>query len=171
MRPTPPPQPLPLTDAHAHEVERIQQECYGAAHIETLDSLAAKWRASPDTCWVAERAGQVVAYLVAVPIPFPRLPAWNAPAFELAAGADTLYLHDLAVSAQARGSGAGGALVRAALAQALRAGYAQACLVAVQDSAAYWEGFGFRATPAPGPEVTAKLATFGAQARLMQARL
>lgn len=161
----------PLTDAHAPEVARIQQECYGTAHVETLASLAAKWRAAPGTCRVALRAGAAVAYLIAVPVRFPALPAWNAPGFDLAPDADMLYLHDLAVSAAARGSGAGGTLVRAVLDAGLRAGHAQACLVAVQDSAAYWQGFGFRSVPAQDPALARKLATFGPQARLMQAPL
>ena len=160
----------PLSDTHAPDVERIQQECYGAEHLETPQSLSAKWRASPATCFAAEDDRQVVAYLIAVPVRYPELPAWNAPAIEIPRGAETLYLHDLAVSRQARGSGAGRALVRAALDHAMRAGYGQACLVAVQDSAAVWQAYGFQATSPPTPEASNKLATFGPGARLMTAR-
>lgn len=157
----------PLTDAHAADVARIQRECYGVAHVETSGSLAAKWRAAPHTCRIALRRGTAVAYLIAVPVRYPVLPAWNAPAFDLAPDADMLYLHDLAVSAAARGSGAGAALVRAVLEAGQRDGCAQACLVAVQDSGAYWRGLGFREAPADDPALARKLATFGAHARLM----
>ena len=160
----------PLSDVHAADVARIQQECYGVAHIETAQSLAAKWRASPGTCFIAEAGRGVVAYLVAVPVRYPALPAWNAPSIEVPADADALYLHDLAVSRQARGWGAGRTLVEAALQRARADGYPQACLVAVQDSTAFWQGFGFEVVLPPTSQVEAKLATFGASARLMTVR-
>jgi predicted N-acetyltransferase YhbS len=71
----------PLEDTHAPHVLRIQRECYREIVPESLPSLRAKWRASPDTCFVAEAAAGVVGYLICVPVLIPDLSALDAPAF------------------------------------------------------------------------------------------
>lgn len=158
--------PLQLSDLHA--VLRIQDACYTEIVPESLASLRAKAAASPGSCFVAEAEAGIVGYLISVPIAFPELPALGAATFALAPGADTLYLHDLAVGAAGRGTGAGQALVAACMDAARRQGFDRMCLVAIQDSVPYWRRHGFEVeTPAAG--VAAKLASYGPGAKLMVA--
>ena len=129
-------------------------------------SLRAKWQASPETCLAACSGAQLTGYLIAVPIAWPQIPPLGAETFGVPAGADTLYLHDLALSPAARGTGAGAALVDAVLAAGRSQGHLNAGLVAIQGSAPYWQRFGFRAVEPP-PGVRPKLASYG-DAVLMQ---
>jgi predicted N-acetyltransferase YhbS len=160
-----------MEPAHLREVLRIQDECYVEIEPESRESLQAKLLASPGTCLVAATAAGVVAYLIAVPVRYPELPALNVPYFQVASDADTLYIHDLAVADTGRATGAGRALVRAALDAARARGLSRACLVAIQGSAPYWKQFGFEQTEARTTAVAAKLASYGAGARLMRTSL
>lgn len=153
------------------DVLRIQDACYSAIEPESAESLRAKILASPHTCFAAVTAAGVVGYLITVPVLYPDLPALDAPTFEVPPDADTLYLHDLAVTDAGRGVGAGRTLVLSALDAGRARGLASACLVAIQDSVRYWERFGFAAVVPPGDRVAAKLASYGATAQLMRARI
>lgn len=160
-----------LDEAHLSDVLRIQALCYREIEPESRESLRAKVVASPGTCFLAETDAGVVAYLITVPVRFPHLPALDAPTFELAADADTLYIHDLAVAETGRGTGAGQALVRASIETARARGIRSACLVAIQGSAGYWQQFGFAAVVPPTGKAVAKLASYGPSAQLMRAAL
>ena len=151
------------------DVLRIQAACYREIVPESEASLRAKVLASPATCFVAEAAAGVVGYLISAPVRFPDLPALDATNFQVAADADTLYIHDLAIADAGRGTGAGQAMVRAAIDAARSRGLGKACLVAIQDSLRYWERFGFESVTTPPGRVAAKLASYGAAARLMRA--
>lgn len=160
-----------MTEDDLDEVLRIQDACYTEIVPESAASLLAKLRATPATCLVAQTQASVAGYLMALPIAYPSLPPLDAPNFALPARADTLYLHDLALSASARGTGAGRALVQQVLAQARAEGLPRACLVGIQQSAAYWERFGFRVVAPPRREVAVKVASYGAGSRLMMLEL
>lgn len=156
-----------MAEADLDAVLRIQAESYTEIVPESAQSLLAKLRAAPASCFVAQSDAGVVGYLIAVPVAFPTLPALDAPECMLPARPDALYLHDLALSPAARGTRTGGLLVERVLEHARGKQWPLACLVAIQQSAAYWEGWGFRPVPAPGPEVARKLASYGGGAQLM----
>lgn len=160
-----------MLEADLDDVLRIQDACYTEIVPESAASLLAKLRATPATCFVAETEAGVAGYLFAVPVAFPALPALDAPGCAVPAQPDALYLHDLALSVVARGTGAGQILVQQALAQARAACLPLACLVAIQQSAPYWQRFGFRAVTPPQPGVAAKVASYGAGAELMVMQL
>lgn len=160
-----------MLEADLDEVLRIQDACYTEIVPESAASLLAKLRATPATCFVAQMQAGVAGYLIAAPVAYPALPALDAPTFSPPAQPDALYLHDLALSASARGTGAGRALVQQALAQARASRLPLACLVAIQQSAPYWQLFGFRAVTPPRPAVAAKVASYGAGAELMVMQL
>ena len=67
----------------------------------------------------------------------------------------------------ARKFGTGRALVEAFLTQLRDSGLGRASLVAVQNSAPYWQRYGFRAVPVSDP-LKAKLATYGKDVAYME---
>jgi len=141
-------------------VLEIQAVCYTAVTPESDESLHAKLRASQSTCFIASLEGDPVGYLISLPWEFSSPPVLNAATCRLPLSPDCLYLHDLAVAPGARQFGTGRALVEAFLNHLRGSGLGRASLVAVQDSAPYWERYGFRAVPLSEP-LKAKLSTYG----------
>lgn len=168
----PPPAPVlrPMAEADLPAVVRLQAQCYTEIVPERPSVLDARRETAPRTCWVAERDGDLLAYLLALPVAFPQLPTLDDEAFRPSGCPDTLYLHDLAVSPAARGSGAGALLVRRVLQEGQAQGLARACLVAIQSSAAYWAAHGFRVSQVP-PSLAPKLSSYGPDAQLMRRML
>lgn len=147
-------------------VMAIQAACYGRELLEPDDVLRARLMRADDTCWVAERAGRVSAYLAAYRSELGAVTPLHA-VFRPAPVPDTLYVHDLAVDPAQHGAGLGARLVEALLAQAGGEGLAWAALVAVQGAADFWERLGFAARSVAGTDHRAGLATYGASARYM----
>lgn len=156
-----------MTAADIPAVLEIQAVCYTELIPESEESLQAKLRASRTTCFIASLGGTVVGYLISLPWEFANPPELNAVTCRLPNSADCLYLHDLAVAPSARKSGAGRALVEAFLTQLSGLALGRASLVAVQDSAPYWERYGFRAV-LPSESLKAKLATYGKSVAYME---
>jgi predicted N-acetyltransferase YhbS len=148
-----------MTAADLPAVLDIQAACYTGVKPESKESLQAKLSASRSTCLIASVGGRTVGYLISLPWDFSRPPALNAQTCELPSSPSCLHLHDLAVTPHARASGAGRALVEAFLARLRRSDLGRASLVAVQNSAAYWERFGFRPVP-PSALLNASLLTY-----------
>lgn len=124
----------------------VQSDVYIEVPPEELEVLQCKQKRSPESCFVCDVKGEIKAYLIAH--------SWNqdsAPKLHklLASGTegDRLYLHDMAVSAQAGGMGLGRRLVESLLRQAKEKGYRDVRLVAVQGSTGFWEKMGFSALP------------------------
>jgi ribosomal protein S18 acetylase RimI-like enzyme len=158
-----------LRSEHMADVLRIQDDCYTEIEPESLESLQAKILASPETCLLAETSEGALGYLIAAPVIYPHLPALNAPTFQLLAGGDTLYIHDLAVASAGRGNGVAQLLVRAAIDAGKRIGLSKACLVAIQNSQKFWAKFGFEVEAESHDALIPKLASYGAGAELMRA--
>lgn len=155
-----------MTAADIPAVLKIQAACYTELTPESNESLHAKLSASQSTCFVASRDGEIVGYLISLPWEFANPPVLNAETCRLPLLPDCLYLHDLAVTPNARKFGAGRALVKAFLTQLKMLGIGRASLIGVQNSAPYWERHGFRAAPLSVP-LKAKLSTYGANAVYM----
>jgi len=153
--------------ADIRAVLRIQAVCYTELIPESDASLHAKLSASPSTCLIASLEGDSVGYLLSLPWEFSNPPALNAETCRLPLSPDCLYLHDLAVMPNARKLGTGRALVEAFLIRLRESGLGRASLVAVQNSAPYWERYGFRAVPQPEP-LKSKLATYGKSVEYME---
>ncbi len=144
----------------------IQAECFDATTCESDAAFASKLAASPSTCFVAARGAAVLAYLVALPADSQQPPALNGAQCQLPAQPDCLYLHDLSVARQARGTGVAAALIDQFWACMQARGLLRACLTAVNDSSAYWARRGFQVMPAAGP-LDARIASYGTGARYM----
>lgn len=155
--------------AHADlpAVLEIQATCYTEIVPESKESLHTKFSASQSTCLIASLEGRTVGYLIALPWEFSSPPMLNAETRRLPSSPSCLYLHDLAVTPDARKFGAGRALVEAFLTRLKRMGFGRASLVAVQGSAPYWARHGFRAVP-PSEPLRARLSTYGRGVHYMQ---
>lgn len=127
----------------------IQSECYHQLEPEPLEVMSNKAELAPACCWVAERQGKVLGYLLCHPWRAHCPPPLSQPLQPLT-DHEEFYLHDLAVSGEARGLGVGQRLLATALAFASDEGYQHAGLVAVQDAPAFWRKQGF--VPARTPK-------------------
>lgn len=137
----------------------IQLACYGAGFVEDGALIARRLAAAPHTGWVVEHRGGVRAYLAGYPSVVGKLTPLHGE-FEVAAAADALYLHDLAVHPEASGLGFGPRLVRHAWANAAQAGWRHSTLVSVQSSVGFWQRQGYEAAQPAGPDQQAGLATY-----------
>ncbi|WP_219590099.1 GNAT family N-acetyltransferase [Aeromonas salmonicida] len=128
----------------------IQDECYQQLDPEPLEVMSNKADLAPDCCWVAEYQGKVLGYLLCHPWQAHQPPSLSV-RMQTLEGNDEFYLHDLAVSKQARGKGVGQLLLETALTFASEEGYEHMGLVAVQGAARFWHKQGFvpAATPKP----------------------
>jgi len=145
----------------------IQSRAYTQLIPESADVLLSKLRVSPQTCWLAQVDGQAAGYLLTHPWSAHMPPALHARIDALPAGADCLYLHDLAIDPVFRGCKIAQALVSGALQKAQALGFAQSALIAVQASRRFWARFGFAPVADPQPALREKLAGYGADATFM----
>jgi GNAT superfamily N-acetyltransferase len=143
----------------------IQAAAYPAFLREGAEAFASRLDLPASYCLAAKRGERLVGYLLAH--------AWGTqapPAIGtiLAAPpiAEVLYIHDLAVSPAARGSGAGRELVLRALELAARDGLPAAELIAVEGAASYWRTLGFADADLTG-DLGKKVAAYGPGARWM----
>lgn len=121
----------------------IQDECYSQLDPEPLHVLQSKWRVSPQSCFVFEVDEAVVGYCLAHPWAVNMPPALYQPITHLPK-ADTLYLHDIAISAKAQGLGAGTKALTRLIQLADRLNLNSLSLVAVQGADCYWFKMGFK---------------------------
>lgn len=127
-------------------VMAVQAACYPASMQEPRAVVEARLLAAAASCAVACDGDGVCGYLFAYPSRLGAVTDLGAP-FAPAPQPDTLYLHDLSVAPRAHGRGLARALVEHLLAAGRQAGLLHAALVSVQDSEAFWTGFGFRPAP------------------------
>lgn len=149
------------------EVLNIQARCYTGVPPESRESLEAKLRACPSQCFVASLRGEIVGYLFALLWRFESPPALNSLTCVVPESPDCLYLHDLAVSPDARSAGVGRALVERFFAALKESHMPRAALIAVQASAPYWERFGFMRVHTTD-NMRTKLATYGDEVEYME---
>jgi predicted N-acetyltransferase YhbS len=160
----------PMQPTDLAEVLRIQAACFTELQPESEVSLAAKLRAAPAHCWAAAApGGSLAAYLFALPWLAESPPTLDASDCVLPEQPDCLYLHDLSVDPQARGSGLAQALVQRFLDGLAASGLDRACLIAVQNSAGFWGRWGF-GPAAQTPALRVKLASYGAEAAYLELR-
>lgn len=132
----------PMHRSDILSVMRIQAQCHQPDNLESEAVIRAWLATAPDTAWVAELDGEVCAYLVGYRSRLGKVGALGV-GFALTEAPDCLYLHDLAVSPEARGRQLGHRLVTQALDLARAESLPHAALVAVQDSDQFWARLGF----------------------------
>lgn len=134
-------------------------------HFEDRDCFADRLSLYPEGCRVLIDGEGVVGYRIAYPSHRGSIPPLNSRLSALAAGADILYLHDLALRPEARGGGQARADIEALINQARTDGWPAIALVAVNHAQTFWARHGFVVDTSP--DVRAKLATYGPEAVYM----
>jgi GNAT superfamily N-acetyltransferase len=127
----------------------VQAACYPPSMQEPADVVLARLRAAPATTLVLSDAAGICAYVFAYPSMLGQITPLHA-GFTTAPGADTLYVHDLAVHPRAHGRGLGRRLARSLFDTGRGQGLRHGALVAVLDARPFWESLGFAIATAFG---------------------
>ncbi|QOY62194.1 GNAT family N-acetyltransferase [Lysobacter sp. H21R4] len=139
----------------------LQTESYTPALRDSLPAFASRLRIAAGCCHLAEADQLAMGYILAHPWLSRRPPAVDTvlspPPSD---GPRLLYVHDLSVSARAKGTGLGGRLVDAALEAGRRGGLLSAELVAVPGAAGFWQRMGFRSLDV-APDLARKVRQYG----------
>ncbi len=145
--------------ADLHAVNRIADQVH-PDFPESEAIPAERLALYPAGCLALEMHGDLMGYAVSHPWHDGNPSALNSLLGRLPANPATYYVHDLALLPVARSTGAAGAAVGLLVAQAAREALPSMTLVAVNNSAGFWQRHGFRvASAAP--------ASYGADARIM----
>lgn len=147
-------------------VMRIQSEAYAENMREAESVIRARLLAVPDTTWVVEQQGEVVAYLVAYKSHLGQVSPWGA-MLSHKSQAKTLYVHDLALGTRVRGLRLGHWLMGQVIATARSIGMHSIALVSVQDSQGFWQKMEFHSAESLAVEQHENLATYAGQAVYM----
>ena len=159
-----------MTEADLASVAQIAAIAF-PHHYEDPACFAERLALSPAWCFgLEDEEGALKGYLVAYPWPLGAIPPLNARLGALPDGSDALFLHDLALHPDIAGTGQAGAIVEQIAAEAQAAGFDDIALVAVNDTAGFWERRGFTIAGGP-PSLRAKLAIYGEGARYMRRHL
>ena len=161
-----------MAAAHMDGVMAVQAACYHAIVPESRAAMEAKRVAGLGLPCVALAADsrELDAYLIAMPIRWPQLPALDSEPLP-EAQPDTLYVHDLALHPRARGAGLAAQLLRCVLQGARQQGLQRAALIAIQGSTGFWQTQGFAVTAPDTAALAAKLRSYGDDAVLMRCTL
>lgn len=152
-----------MQSADLRAVVRLQDHCYADQFYESAEVVAKRLMLYPQSCWVAYYQDKIWGYLFSYPSKLSHINPLGAE-FGQYEQATCLYLHDMAVSPDARGQGVATALLENALSYAKTLGLSHLALVAVQNSATFWQQLGFEMqAELPMPALQA-LATYGDQA-------
>ncbi|WP_306523594.1 GNAT family N-acetyltransferase [Rheinheimera sp.] len=143
-------------------VVKLQDRCYSAELFEPADLVKRRYLAFPQSCWVATYQDKLWGYLFCYPSLIGKVNPL-AEDFTEVTQADCLYLHDMAVSSDARGQGVAQQLLAAAEQQAQQLSLSALTLVAVQNSASYWQQRGFNPVLSLSPEAITNLASYSGQ--------
>ncbi|WP_396587327.1 GNAT family N-acetyltransferase [Bermanella sp. R86510] len=156
----------PLQHSDISALLSIQHVCFPTLPPESAQSFEMKLEASPNTCFAYEQNTELLGYLISIPWPMTAPPSLNLQTYRPPEPCDGLYLHDLSLLPEARGTGAGQALISQFMSALEQSDYEQASLIAVQGTAPYWEKVGFEVQQ-PNQVITEKLKTYGDDARYM----
>jgi ribosomal protein S18 acetylase RimI-like enzyme len=140
-----------------------------AAYPEDAAVFAERLRLYPTGCHACEAGGRLIGYVLSHPWRDRAAPALNSLLGALPASPATYYIHDLALLPEARGAGAGSAIVAALVARARAEKLPTMSLVAMHESEAFWRRHGFEIVE--DAALAEKLRSYDEAARFMVRRL
>lgn len=136
-------------------------------YTEPLAVYAERLALFPSGCFVFANAEHIAGYLFTHPWRHEAPPPLGALIGALPSNADCLYLHDLALLPEARGTGAGAQAAQRAIAVAATEGFREIVLVAVAGADRFWAGQGF--APVADANLAAELcASYGPEVVYMR---
>lgn len=154
-----------ITESSWDRIIEIQEEAYVEVPAEDVTILKSKWLAPPKTCTVyLNDNGNILAYLLAHPWTSDIPPKLHE-TISISKGS-TLYIHDLALTQEAKGKNIAKKLVENLISHAKAQGFSKVLLVAVQNSNEFWAKFGF-----VNITNTAICSSYGNNAQLMTLKL
>jgi len=156
----------PMTESDLPAMLILQLTCFPELPPESETSLKAKLLASPKTCFVATDQERLMGYLITHPWTSDLPPPLDAPTCDIPEHADCLYIHDLSVHPEARGTGASKALLQRFFDCTNQYPYALSALIAVQNSSGFWKKYGYE-IQTPSPSIQTKLNSYGEGAHYM----
>ena len=151
-------------------VVRLQDHCYADEFYESPQVVAKRLMLYPQSCWLACYQDKVWGYLFSYPSRLGQVNPLGAE-FGQYEQANCLYLHDMAVSPDARGQGVATTLLQQALNYAGTLGLSYAALVAVQNSTAFWQQQQFDLVDDLSEAASLALTSYGADAIYLARRL
>lgn len=157
-----------LDKSHVSQILKVQSVCFPEVAPESDASFISKIQQSPNTCWGIFYEQQLKAYLISLP--------WIAGTPIKLNQEDAhckhpncLYLHDLAVLPEMRGTGAAKTLLQHFFNALNESTFDCAALVAIQGSVPYWKKQGFTVVSGNN-ELKEKLKSYGTDADYMEYR-
>lgn len=161
-------QPYSIRHATLYDVAalaRIQYECFGDEFLESEQSYRSKLESNPQTCFIAEQDNMVCAYIIGLAVDEQSFPALNATSISTPIKPTILYLHDLSVVPNARGTGVSEVLIQHLLKQSIN--FEHTMLIAVQGSLGFWQKYNFAPIDPKSWGLEQKVLSFGVDAVLM----
>ncbi len=153
-----------LGEADIPALLEVQKEAY-PWHQEGPAMFLDRMRIYPHGCLALDGPDGMLGYILSHPWHTDDPPPLDTLIGRLPERTGTYYLHDLALLKAAHGQGLGARLVRHLAEHAGTCGYTTMSLVAVNNSAPFWERQGFAAREVPN--LAAKLKTYGPDAVFM----
>ncbi|MBB4019265.1 GNAT superfamily N-acetyltransferase [Chelatococcus caeni] len=158
----------PMTVTDLQDVDAIARAVH-PGFPERPEVFTERLALFPAGCLILERDGEAAGYLLSHPWHAGAPPPLDSLLGRLPPAATTYYLHDIALLPRGRGTGAAGAALPHLVRQARIVGADNLSLVAVNNSAPFWQRHGFVAADAPG--LADKLASYGGDALYMLRRV
>lgn len=154
----------PLTYGDLDAVMRLQEQAY-PWHQEERAVFENRLGLYSEGCVALSDAQGLKGYLISHPWHAASPPPLDSRLDRLPEHPGTYYLHDLALAQAAHGAGHARRLAALIARHAVERGFASLSLVAVNNSAVFWQRQGF--APAMTPVLAEKLASYGADAIFM----
>lgn len=153
---------------HLEKVLQVQAQTFTKDLRESAEVFANRLTRFGTHFKVACLQEAIVGYMLCFPWKLGETPVNNRAFPDMLPEADCLYIHDIALLPEARGSGLARAMVDDAFAQAQAHGFPVVSLVAVAQSGLYWDKVGFVPCAAITADKQAQIIhSYGEGARLM----
>jgi len=155
----------PMTPADLAAVGDIAAEVH-PGYPEDATVFEERLRLYPAGCHVYADGAAITGYILSHPWIDRQPPALNTLLGSIPTGADTYYIHDIALLGQSRGKDSARAILRQLVELARTSGFTNLSLIAVNDSAAFWRRLGFEIVQ--DAALDEKLRSYDQQARFMR---